>query len=406
MRSLEAGEDYLTNTMNSERWGKAIIHLDMDAFYAAAEVLDNPTLRGKPVIVGGGKERGVVSSASYEARQFGVHSAQPTATAMQLCPQGIFLPVRMQRYKEISRRIFGIFHRFSPLVEPLSLDEAFVDVTGSIRLFGPPEEIAAAIKQRVVTETGLTVSAGVAPSKFVAKIASDLQKPDGLTIVPQRKVRDFLDSLSIEKLWGVGKATRETLSHLGVKTIGDLRCVPSELLVRRLGKHGLHLHLLAQGVDEREVEPEREVKSIGHEETYSIDIRNVKIARKELLALATRVARRLRQHGFAGRTVTLKVKYNDFVQVTRSVTLPESIDDGREIFRCCCELLKKTEVGKKPVRLFGVALSQLSFGDGEKQLALFDEVESPLKRRRLNKALDTISERFGDEAIVPGTLLE
>lgn len=406
MRSVESAEDYLINTVTTERWKRAIIHLDMDAFYAAVEVLDNPTLRGKPVIVGGGKERGVVSSASYEARQFGVHSAQPTATAMRLCPHGIFLPVRMQRYREISAKIFGIFHRFSPLVEPLSLDEAFLDVTGSIRLFGPPEEIAAAIKKQVVTGTGLTVSAGVAPTKFVAKIASDIQKPDGLTIVPQEKVKDFLDSLSIEKLWGVGRATRETLSHLGVQTIGDLRCVPSELLVRRLGKHGLHLHLLAQGVDEREVEPEREVKSIGHEETYSIDIRNVKIARKELLALATRVARRLRQHGFAGRTVTLKVKYNDFVQVSRSVTLPAAVDDGRAIFQSCCGLLKKTEVGKKPVRLFGIALSQLSVGDGERQLALFDEIESPLKRKRLNKALDTISDKFGDAAIVPGTLLE
>jgi len=392
--------------MASEKWEKAIIHLDMDAFYAAVEVMDNQTLRGKPVIVGGGKERGVVSSASYEARKFGVHSAQPTATAMRLCPHGVFLPVRMRRYKEISQGIFEIFHCYSPLVEPLSLDEAFLDVTGSIRLFGPPEEIARRIKQQVVSETGLTVSAGVAPSKFVAKIASDLQKPDGLTVVPQRLIRDFLEPLSIDKLWGVGKATRETLFQLGIKTIGDLSCVPSELLVRKLGKHGLHLHLLAQGVDKREVEPEREVKSIGHEETYPVDIRDMARARRELLALASKVARRLRRHGFVGRTVTLKVKYHDFVQITRSVTLPEAADDGKEIFQSCCSLLGKTEVGNKPVRLFGISLSQLRYCDGEEQLALFDEIDSPPKRKRLNKALDTISEKFGDEAILPGTLLE
>jgi DNA polymerase-4 len=392
--------------MESEKWEKAIIHLDMDAFYAAVEVLDNPTLRGKPVIVGGGKERGVVSSASYAARKFGVHSAQPIATAMRLCRHGIFLPVRMRRYKEVSQRIFEIFHRFSPLVEPLSLDEAFVDITGSIRLFGPPEEIASKIKQQVVTETGLKVSAGVAPSKFVAKIASDIQKPDGLTIVPQRKIKDFLNPLPIDKLWGVGKATRETLSHLGVKTIGDLGRLPSELLVRRLGKQGIHLHLLAQGIDDREVETERGVKSIGHEETYAADIRDMAVVRKELLSLATKVARRLRRHGFAGKTITLKVKYHDFKQITRSVTLAETTDDGREIFQSCCELLGKTEVGKRPVRLFGVSLSQLSLPDKEKQLALFDEIERGQKKKRLNEALDTISEKFGDEAIVPGTLLE
>jgi DNA polymerase-4 len=254
--------------MATSNWAKAIIHLDMDAFYAAVEVMDNPDLQGKPVIVGGSKERGVVSSASYEARTFGIHSAQPVATAIKLCPQGIFRPVRMWRYKEISRQIFEIFQRFSPLVEPLSLDEAFVDVTGSTRLFGPPEEIAKKIKQQVVAETGLTASAGVAPTKFIAKIASDIQKPDGLTIVPEGKVKEFLGPLPIEKLWGVGEKTRKTLAHLGVETIGDLGRVPPELLVRKLGKHGLHLSLLAKGVDEREVETERQVKSIGHEETY------------------------------------------------------------------------------------------------------------------------------------------
>jgi DNA polymerase-4 len=384
---------------------RAIIHLDMDAFYAAVEVLDDPELKGKPVIVGGSKERGVVSSASYEARKFGVHSAQPIATAARLCPQGVFLPVRMWRYQEISQQIFQIFQRFSPLVEPLSLDEAFLDVTGSTRLFGTPEEIATKIKEQVVEETGLTVSAGVAPSKFVAKIASDMQKPDGLTIVPEGKVEEFLEPLPIEKLWGVGKATRKILAHLGVRTIGDLGLLSSKLLVRKLGKQGLHLYLLAKGVDEREVEPEREVKSVGHEDTYPIDISDVEEARKQLLSLATRVAKRLRGYGLVGKTVTLKVKYYDFVQITRSITLGEPTDDNRKIFQTCCDLLEKTEVGRRPVRLLGISLSQLSDSDETKQLALF-AVEEPDRSRRLNKALDTISEKFGDKAIVPGTLLE
>jgi DNA polymerase-4 len=377
----------------------------MDAFYAAVEVLDDPELKGKPVIVGGSKERGVVSSASYEARKFGVHSAQPIATAARLCPQGVFLPVRMWRYQEISQQIFQIFQRFSPLVEPLSLDEAFLDVTGSTRLFGTPEEIARKIKEQVVEETGLTVSAGVAPSKFVAKIASDMQKPDGLTIVPEGKVEEFLEPLPIEKLWGVGKATRKILAHLGVRTIGDLGLLSSKLLVRKLGKQGLHLYLLAKGVDEREVEPEREVKSVGHEDTYPIDISDVEEARKQLLSLATRVAKRLRGYGLVGKTVTLKVKYYDFVQITRSITLGEPTDDNRKIFQTCCDLLEKTEVGRRPVRLLGISLSQLSDSDETKQLALF-AVEEPDRSRRLNKALDTISEKFGDKAIVPGTLLE
>jgi DNA polymerase-4 len=391
--------------MDTSPWTRAVIHLDMDAFYAAVEVLDSPELKGKPVIVGGSRARGVVSSASYEARKYGVHSAQPIATAARLCPQGIFLPVRMWRYQELSQQIFKIFQRFSPLVEPLSLDEAFLDVTGSTRLFGSPEKIATKIKQQVVEETGLTVSAGVAPSKFVAKIASDMQKPDGLTIVPEGKVEEFLEPLPIEKMWGVGKATRKILAHLGVRTIGDLGLLSAKLLVRKLGKQGLHLYLLAKGVDEREVEPEREVKSIGHEDTYPRDISDLEEARKQLLSLATRVARRLRGYGLVGKTVTLKVKYHDFVQITRSITLGEPTDDSTKIFQTCCDLLAKTEVGKRPVRLLGVSLSQLSDWDDTEQLALFS-VGEPDKRRRLNKALDTISEKFGDEAIVPGTLLE
>ena len=385
---------------------RAIIHLDMDAFYPAVEVLDNPGLKGKPVIVGGGRERGVVSSASYEARKFGVHSAQPMATAMRLCPDGVFLPGRMSRYKEVSKQVFEIFFRFTPLVEPLSIDEAFLDVTGSIRLFGEPVEIAKKVKQAVVNETGLTVSAGVAPSKFVAKIASDMDKPDGLTVVPSDQVREFLDPLPIKKMWGVGKVTQEALARLNVRTFEDLSRVPVKVLERRFGKHGLKMHQLSMGIDEREVIPEHDAKSIGHEQTFSEDIIDLGLAKKELLGLANRVARRLRREQVIGRTITLKVKYSDFVQVTRSTTLSISTDDGPEIYSTVCRLLEKTEVGKRPVRLLGISLSQLTVLGSETQLGLFNHDGASQKRKELHTALDSLHEKFGEKSIRPGTLLK
>ncbi len=247
--------------MTNDVTHKSIIHLDMDAFYPAVEVLDNPGLKGKPVIVGGTKGRGVVSSASYEARKFGVHSAQPIAKAQRLCPHGIFLPGRMSRYVELSGQIFEIFRRFTSLVEPLSIDEAFLDVTGSTRLFGDPVEMAIKIKQVVQEETGLTVSAGVAPSKFVAKIASDIDKPDGLTIVPPEKVRKFLDPLPIGKMWGVGKVTQETLAQLNIYTFRDLSRVPVKVLEKKFGKYGPKMHELSMGIDDRDVVPYQEAKS-------------------------------------------------------------------------------------------------------------------------------------------------
>jgi DNA polymerase-4 len=384
---------------------RPIIHLDMDAFYPAVEALDNPELKGKPVIVGGPSKRGVVSSASYEARKFGVHSAQPIATAMRLCPHGIFLPVRMKRYKEVSKQVFEIFRRFTPLVEPLSIDEAFLDVTGSTHLFGEPVEIAKKIKETVVEETGLTVSAGVAPSKFVAKIASDMEKPDGLTVVRSDRVREFLDPLPIKKMWGVGKATQEALERLNVKTFRDLSSVPLNLLERRFGRHGLKMHLLSTGIDERAVVPDQGVKSIGHEETFSHDICDIGSAKKELLSLASKVARRVRRKKITARTLTLKVKYNDFVQITRSATLPKPTDDGPEIYAIACSLLKKTEAGRRPVRLLGISLSKLNFSDLENQLALFDQKDSSQKRKKLNVALDSVVEKHGDKSIGPGTLL-
>jgi len=383
---------------------RAIVHLDMDAFYPAVEVLDNPSLKGRPVIVGGSRQRGVVSSASYEARRYGVHSAQSMARAVRLCPHAVFLPVRMSRYQEVSKQVFDIFCCFTPLVEPLSIDEAFLDVTGSVRLFGGPRDIACRIKEAVFRGTGLTVSAGIAPSKFVAKIASDMDKPDGLTEVPAGRVREFLDPLPVSKMWGVGKVTEEGLAGLGVRTFRELRRMPVEVLERRFGKSGRKMHELARGIDDREVVPEHGVKSVGHEETFSEDITEEGVAKKELLALANKVARRIRRDRLRGRTVTLKVKYADFVLVTRAVTLPEPTDDASVIYSSVCKVLSKTEVGRRPVRLLGFSLSHLVSEEGG-QLSLFDKA-AVTKRKELVSALDRICEKFGDDAIGPGTLVK
>ena len=385
---------------------RSIIHLDMDAFYPAVEVLDNPELKGKPVIVGGSKERGVVSSASYEARKFGVHSAQPIAKALRLCPQGIFLPGRMNRYRDVSIQIFEIFHRFTPLVEPLSIDEAFLDVTGLERLLGKPREIAKKIKGVVFEETGLTVSAGLAPNKFVAKIASDMDKPDGLTVVPSDKVREFLDPLPVKKMWGAGKKTQEALDRLHIRTFRDLNQTPVRILEQKFGKLGIKMHQLSMGMDEREVVTEHEVKSVGHERTFLKDIFDLEAARKELLALAEKTARRMRREKVTGKTVTLKVKYSDFKQITRAETLSASTDDSLEIYSTVCRLLKKTQVEKRSVRLLGISLSHLTFLGAGEQLSLFGQGESSQKRKSLNIALDSLYEKHGDSSVRPGTLLK
>lgn len=385
---------------------RRIIHLDMDAFYASVEILDNQSLKGKPVIVGGSSNRGVVSAASYEARKFGVHSAMPIVTAQKLCPSGVFLPVRMERYKEISGRIMAIFHAYTPLVEPISLDEAFLDVTGSTRLLGAAEDIARQIKKLVYEETGLTVSAGVASSKLVAKIASDLDKPDGLTIVPSGTERAFLALLPIKRLWGIGKATKKTLAMMGVQTIGDLSKVGPELLAGKFGKHGIQMHYASLGIDEREVIPEQRIKSIGNEETFDADLTILKTIQQELLALCNKVGQRLRNKNLAGKTVSIKVKYNDFKQVTRSVTLKEPTNDNKEIYQHSCRLLHKTEAGKKPVRLIGISLANIHPDKPMRQIPLFSEKAPPAKRHDLHKAIDTISEKFGSNAIRPGTLVD
>ena len=382
-----------------------ILHLDMDAFYAAVEALDNPSLKGKPVIVGGTMERGVVSTASYEARVFGVHSAQPIMTARKLCPHGIYLPVRMARYKQVSDRIFEIFRRFTPLVEPLSLDEAFLDVSGSRRLFGPAEEIAWTIKRLVQTEIGLTASAGAAPIKLAAKIASDLEKPDGMTIVPPDDLEGFLFPLPISRLWGVGKTAAKALRLLGVETIGDLAALPIELLEKKFGRSGRQLALLARGIDERQVAPEREAKSIGAEETFSRDITGLEEARKEALRMTTRAARRLRKYGLFCRTVTLKIKFNDFKQITRSETLDSPTDDDRHIYNTACGLLAGVEIRRRPIRLLGISLSKLQYEIEAVQGRLFEDPEDAKKGVELNRALDKITEKYGDQAVMPAALL-
>lgn len=385
---------------------RTIIHVDMDAFYASVEILDNPELRGKPVVVGGTSDRSVVSAASYEARRYGIHSAMATVKARKLCPKAIFLPVRMDRYREFSRMIMAIFQRVTPLVEPISLDEAFLDVTGSVGLFGEGPVIAGEIKTLIKRETGLTASAGVATSKLVAKIASDLQKPDGLTVVEAGREKEFLAKLQINKLWGAGGKTIESLALLNVKSIGDLAALPPEILIDRFGKHGRHLHLAANGIDVRPVVPNREAKSIGHEETFSKDLTNLTVIKRELLELATRVGERLRRHGRQSQTITIKVKFYDFSTNARSLTLAEPTSDTMEIFQRGWELLRKTEAGRKPVRLVGISVSNLSAPGTCYQQDLFGKTKQREKSRRLNEAVDKINRKFGGRTINPATLID
>jgi DNA polymerase-4 len=311
----------------------------------------------------------------------------------------------MKRYREISDRIFSIYQRFTPLVEPLSLDEAFLDVTGSNKLYGSAEDIAARIRKLVFQETGLTVSAGVASSKLVAKIASDFKKPDGLTIVPSGHEEEFLAPLPIKRLWGVGKKTQEGLNLLGVKTIGDILKLSSELLEQKFGKHGKILYYKAKGIDERNVDTISERKSVGHEYTFDTDLTERKTIHKELLDLADQVSKRLRRKKLHGKTITLKIKYHDFQQITRSKTIGQETSDSKKIIQEVLKLLEKTAVGKKPVRLLGISVAKLKPADSARQASLFTEIDGSQKRLKVNKAVDAINQKFGATAILPGTLL-
>jgi len=377
----------------------------MDAFYAAVEQHDNPSLRGKPVIVGGDAEkRGVVSAASYEARAYGVHSAMPASQAKRLCPQGIFLPVRMDRYQEVSEQIFQLLRVYTPLVEPLSLDESFLDVTGSEKLFGPALQIAKDIKQRVHESTGLTASAGIAPNKFLAKIASDFRKPDGLVEIPSEEVQDFLRDLPISRLWGVGKTTEEVLQGMGILRVGQLAAYPMEAIERKLGKFGRELVALARGEDDRPVIPESEAKSISQEETFTPDLGNRETMKKVLLDQSERVAWDLRKQRLKGFTVQLKVRYPDFTLVTRSITLSSPTDQGMEIYQAAVSLLDRTEALPRRARLLGVGISNLRHRDDPEQLSLFNAHR--LKMERSTEAVDRIRDKFGPQAIQRASLVE
>jgi len=382
---------------------KSIVHLDLDAFYASVEQLDDPSLRGHPVVVGGPSERGVVCAASYEARRFGVRSAMPTARARRLCPQGIFLPPRFERYGELSDRVFAIYRRYTPLVEPLSLDEAFLDVTHSRALHGPGGAIAAAVRRAVRSETGLAVSAGVAEVKLAAKIASDLAKPDGLVEVPAGGVRAFLAPLPVSRIWGVGRVTEEALRRLGIGTVGQLAAADGVALSRALGGAGPALVALARGEDGREVVPDERAKSVGSEDTFDEDLRGEEALLPHLREQAERVARRLRGAGLAGRTVTLKLKYDDFSQVTRRCTLDAPTDDGRALYDAARAQLSRADLGR-PVRLCGITASGFG-GAAEAQLDLFSPPERPgaERRRALNAAIDRLADRFGEQTVRPAS---
>jgi len=381
---------------------RTILHVDLDAFFAAVEQRDRPELRGKPVIVGGGgpNQRGVVSTASYEARVFGVHSAMPLRTAGALCPHGIFLPVDGRKYGRVSKEVLAVLRRFTPLVEPISIDEAFLDVTGSRKLFGDGETIARAIKQAVTNDVGLTISVGVARTKLVAKIASDLRKPDGLVVVPPGTEAAFLAPLPIGRLWGVGAKSAAALREYGVQTIGDLAALPADLLERRFGIVGTSLGDRARGLDGDRVTGEREAaKSIGHEHTFDVDSSDREVIERSLLGLSEGVAGRLRDSGVKASTVTVKIRDSSFHTITRQRTLREPTDLTEPIYRTALELARPEVRGKK-IRLLGVTASGLAEPD---QLSLF-AADDP-RRRRAVEAEDLVRHRYGDRAITRARLV-
>ncbi len=380
---------------------RAILHVDLDAFYAAVEQRDDPNLRGKPVLVGGSSRRGVVAACSYEARAYGIHSAMPMAEALRRCPRAIVVRHRMERYAEASHRFFQILGDYSPEVEGLSLDEAFLDVTASERLLGDARTIAHAIKRRVRDELSLVASVGVAPIKLAAKIASDIDKPDGLRVVPPDQLLAFLHPLPVTRLWGVGEATREVLASLGLQTIGDVARYPEAALVSRLGAvTGLHLAALARGEDHRQVVTDSEPVSVGHQETFDDDIDDKGDLSVILLDQADRVASRLREANLRARSVVLIVKYDDFRQITRRTTLDSASSDGGVLARTAIDLLGKVAIEPRKggrVRLCGISATSLEPRDAPRQLG-FDEAARQ-KGERLGDTIDKLAAKFGRATI-------
>lgn len=375
-----------------------ILHVDMDAFYASVEERDRNDLGGKPLVVGGSAaSRGVVAAANYRAREYGVHSAMPTATALRICPEAVVLPPRIKVYAEVSRQIQAILHRFTPLVEPLSLDEAFLDVGGTVSLFGSAASIGWKIKQAIRDELQLVASVGVAGNKYLAKLASDLDKPDGFLTVPSNGVQEFLDPLPVERIWGVGRATGSIFQDLGVQTIGQLRALTRLTLDRRLGRSGEQIWNLARGIDFRRVIPDSEAKSISHETTFSRDVDDPEVLRSWLVSLVEQVGRRLRKQKLRGRTVHLKIRYDDFDTITRSQSLSEATDITETLWRVAANLLKTRLPDRKLcVRLIGMGVSRFE-RSGMRQQQMFGEEKAV--NEALDAVTDQIADRFGGDAI-------
>ncbi|WP_428940897.1 DNA polymerase IV [Fontivita pretiosa] len=379
---------------------RSIVHVDLDAFFAAVEQLDNPELRGQPVLVGGQGPRAVVATASYEARPFGCRSAMPMALARRLCPQAIVVPPRFWRYRELSDAMFDILDDFTPVIEPLSIDEAFLDLSGTQRLLGGAQTVARRIKQRVRDELKLTISVGVAPNKFLAKLASDLHKPDGLTIVGREDVDRLLPPLPISRIWGIGPRTQARLNDLGIRTIGDIRKLPLELLVQNFGSEGERYYRLARGLDDRPVTPDSRAKSIGQEQTFGIDIADAEELRRILLGQVEQVAWRLRRSGLRAGGVTLKIRDGQFNTITRAGRLAEPTDLTKPLWdaaRTVFDAWAHTQF--KPLRLLGVQATRLS-GEAP-QLPLFDD-EQQQRQRRVDDAIDRIRQKYGQAAVRRG----
>ena len=384
--------------------GCTILHIDMDAFYASVELIDRPELRGRPVIIGGTQGRGVVLSATYEARAFGVHAAMPVARAQRLCPQAVFISPSHHRYAEVSEGVMAIFRDVTPYVEPLSLDEAFLDVAGAVRRLGRPREIAAMIRARVAAEQGVTCSVGVASNKFVAKIASTTCKPDGLLVVPADRIVEFLHPMPVGALWGVGPRTEEHLHRLGLRTVGDLAHTPTSTLERALGRAaGRHLSELAWGRDDRTVTVDEPDRSIGNEQTFARDVDDPEEILRELLQLSEQVARRLRRHGVVARTIVLKVRFADFTTITRSRTLADPSDTSRDVYGTASSLFEGLHLQRARIRLVGVRAEGL-IGAGERSEQLtFDAPEHGW--RDADRAKDRAAARFGTDAVRPARLI-
>ncbi|MEI2717143.1 MAG: DNA polymerase IV [Candidatus Nanopelagicales bacterium] len=382
-----------------------VLHVDMDAFYASVSLLARPDLVGQPVVIGGSANRGVVLSATYEARALGVHSAMPMARARRLAPAAVVIEPDFRRYADASEGVMALFRTITPAVEPLSLDEAFLDVSGARRRLGSPRDIANLIRARVKDEQGITCSVGVAASKFVAKLASTLGKPDGLLVVPPDRVVEFLHPLPVSALWGVGDKTAESLTRLGLRTVADIAGTPVTTLCRVLGPAaGRHLSELAWGRDPRAVVPHEPERSIGAEETFGTDVDDASVVLREILRLAEKVAARQRARGYVGRTVTVKVRFADFTTITRSRTLPDPTDVARDIFTAAAELFGSLDLQRARVRLVGVRMSGLSDGATTPRQLLLDDTGPAWRETEL--AVDRIAERFGRHVVKPARLVE